>query len=156
MPKIPDKIKTKAEKLRGKIEYHNRKYYVDAAPEISDYEYDMLMKELIGLEEKYSALKIAGSPTARVGGEPIKEFKSIKHSVAMLSLDNTYSPEELREFDARVKKITDNYTYTVELKIDGVAIAVIYKDGIFKAAATRGDGTTGDDVTQNVRTVRQL
>ncbi len=156
MAKISDKIKAKIEKLRSQIEYHNRKYYVDAAPEISDYDYDMLMKELIALEEKYPALKTAGSPTARVGGEPIKQFKSIKHSVAMLSLDNTYSPEELREFDARVKKITDNYTYTVELKIDGVAIAVIYKDDVFKAAATRGDGTTGDDVTQNVRTVRQL
>jgi len=156
MPKIPDKIKTKAEKLREQIEYHNRKYYVDAAPEISDYEYDMLMKELISIEEKYPELKTPDSPTVRVGGEALKEFKTVTHSVPMLSLDNTYSPDELREFDVRVAKITDRYTYTVELKIDGVAIALIYKNNLFKTGATRGDGTVGDDVTANIKTIRQL
>ncbi len=156
MPKVPDKIQTKAAKLRKKLEYHNRLYYVDAAPEISDYDYDMLLKELVALEEQYPELKTEDSPSRRVGGEPLKEFKTVTHSVPMLSLDNTYSPDELREFDARVRKITDKYTYTVELKIDGVAVAVVYKNGALKTGATRGDGVQGDDVTANIKTIRQL
>ncbi|MCX8093260.1 MAG: NAD-dependent DNA ligase LigA, partial [Candidatus Goldbacteria bacterium] len=156
MSKIPEKIKEKINKLRKEIEYHNKKYYVDAEPEISDYEYDMLMKELIELEEKYPELKTPDSPTQRVGGEPLKEFKTVTHSVPMLSLDNTYSEEDLLEFDKRIKKVTDNYTYTVELKIDGVAVALRYKNLLLDIAITRGDGERGDDVTANIKTLRQI
>jgi|DewCreStandDraft_4_1066084.scaffolds.fasta_scaffold03295_15 DNA ligase (NAD+) len=156
MADIPEKIKLKVDKLRKEIEYHNQKYYVDAEPEISDYDYDMLMKELIELEEKYPELKTPDSPTQRVGGEPLKEFKTVTHSVPMLSLDNTYSEEDLLEFDKRVRKVTDKYTYTVELKIDGVAIALKYKNSLLDIAITRGDGERGDDVTANIKTIRQL
>ena len=156
MAKIPGKILSKAEKLRGLLEYHNRKYYVDASPEISDFEFDKLLKELIELEGAYPGLQTPDSPTQRVGGEPLKEFKSVTHKIPMMSLDNTYSADELREFDARVRKISEKITYTVEIKIDGLAVAVIYKDGLFKTGATRGDGVKGDDATDNIRTIRSL
>ncbi|MBP7792096.1 MAG: NAD-dependent DNA ligase LigA [Candidatus Goldbacteria bacterium] len=156
MSYVPGKIKEKADKLKKEIEYHNKKYYVDAEPEISDYEYDMLMKELIELEEKYPELKTPDSPTQRVGGEPLKEFRTIEHSTPMQSLDNTYSEEELLEFDKRIKKITDEYSYVVELKIDGVAVALRYKNSLLDVAITRGDGERGDDVTENVKTIRQI
>jgi DNA ligase (NAD+) len=156
MPKIPDKIKARAEKLREQLEYYNRKYYTDASPEISDFEYDRLMKELITIEETYPGLKTADSPTQRVGGAPLTEFKTITHKIPMMSLDNTYSPGELREFDARIKKITENYTYTVEIKIDGLAVALRYKNGLFFTGATRGDGVRGDDATDNIITIKTL
>lgn len=151
-----EKIKSKINKLKNEIEYHNRKYYIDAEPEISDYEYDLLMKELIGLEEKYPELKTPDSPTQRVGGEPLKDFQTVIHSVPMLSLDNTYSEEDLYEFDKRIRKVTEKYTYTVELKIDGVAVALRYKNSLLDIAITRGDGEKGDDVTANVKTIRQI
>jgi DNA ligase (NAD+) len=156
MPKIPDKIKAKAEKLREQVEYHNRKYYVDAVPEISDFEYDKLLKELISLEEKYPGLKTPDSPTQRVGGEPLKEFITVKHTIPMMSLDNTYSPDELVEFDKRIRKVTEKFTYTVEIKIDGLAISLRYKNGFFNKGITRGDGTSGDDATENLKTVKSL
>ncbi len=151
-----EKIKNKIEKLKEKIEYHNRKYYIEAMPEISDYEYDMMMKELIELEEKYPSLKTPDSPSQRVGGEPLEEFKTVVHKKQMLSLDNTYSADDLREFDNRIKKITENITYVVELKIDGVAIALHYENFILKSGATRGDGIRGDDVTSNIKTIRSI
>ena len=106
MPKISIKVKLKAEKLREEIEHHNRMYYTDAAPEISDFEFDKLMKELTDIEAKYPGLKTADSPTQRVGGGPLKGFKSAAHSEPMMSLDNTYSADELREFDARAVRIS--------------------------------------------------
>ncbi|PKL91743.1 MAG: DNA ligase (NAD(+)) LigA [Candidatus Goldiibacteriota bacterium HGW-Goldbacteria-1] len=148
--------KKRAEELKKQLEYHNHRYYIDAQPEISDAAYDRLMKELIDLEEANPELKTKDSPTQRVGGAPIDGFKTVAHKSPMLSLDNTYNPEDLREFDERVKKITEKYTYTVELKIDGVAIALIYKNGYFEAGITRGDGERGDDVTANVRTIISL
>lgn len=151
-----EKIKSKINKLKKEIEYHNRKYYIDADPEISDYEYDVLMKELIGLEEKYPDLKTPDSPTQRVGGEPLEDFQTVIHSVPMLSLDNTYSEEDLHEFDKRIRKVTEKYSYTVELKIDGVAVALRYKNSLFDIAITRGDGEKGDDVTANIKTIRQI
>ncbi len=150
------KDKKRAEELRRQIEYHNRKYYIDAQPEISDAAYDRLMKELIDIETAHPELKTKDSPTQRVGGAPVEGFKTVKHSTPMLSLDNTYSQEELREFDARIGKITSDYSYTVELKIDGVAIALIYKNGYLEAGVTRGDGEKGDDVTENVKTIKSL
>ncbi len=156
MDKIPVRAISRAEKLREEIEYHNRKYYVEAFPEISDFEYDKLLAELIGLENKYPGLKTPDSPTQRVGGEPLKGFATIIHSSPMMSLDNTYSADELREFDARVRKISEKVTYTAEIKIDGLAVSLVYKDGIFSTGATRGDGVKGDDATENLRTIKTL
>lgn len=149
-------IKERIAELREKIEYHNRKYYIENSPEISDYQYDMLMKELIALEEQNPQFKSPLSPSQRVGGEPLEEFRQVTHARPMLSLDNTYSAEELRAFDERVRKITQKFTYDAELKIDGLAVSVTYEDGLFKTGATRGDGVRGDNVTVNMKTIRQI
>lgn len=154
--KAPDKIRTKADKLRRDLERHNRLYYTDAKPEISDTEYDRLMNELITIEKTYPELLTADSPTQRVGGAPIKGFKTVTHKFPMMSLDNTYSPDELREFDARIKKITERVTYTAEIKIDGLAVSLRFKNGLFQAGVTRGDGVKGDDATDNLITVKAL
>ena len=141
--------------LCEEIEKHNRLYYQEAKPEISDKEYDKLLKELVDLEKTYPELANANSPTQRVGGAPIDGFVTLKHRLPMLSIDNTYSPTELKEFDKKVCKAlgNDKPTYMVELKIDGVAISLIYENGILTAGVTRGDGEKGDDVTQNLKTV---
>ena len=141
--------------LCEEIEKHNRLYYQEAKPEISDKEYDKLLKELVDLEKKYPEIANANSPTQRVGGAPIDGFVTLKHRLPMLSIDNTYSPSELKEFDKKVFKGlgNDKPTYMVELKIDGVAISLIYENGILTAGVTRGDGEKGDDVTQNLKTV---
>lgn len=156
MSQVPAKIKTKVDRLRKELERHNRLYYTDARPEISDTEYDRLMKELITLEETYPELKTADSPSQRVGGAPLKGFKTVTHKIPMMSLDNTYSPDELREFDARVKKITERITYTAEIKIDGLAVSLRYRNGLFQAGVTRGDGVQGDDATENIITIKAL
>ena len=141
--------------LCEEIEKHNRLYYQEAKPEISDKEYDKLLKELVDLEKNHPQLANANSPTQRVGGAPIDGFVTLKHRLPMLSIDNTYSPSELKEFDKKVCKGlgNDKPTYMVELKIDGVAISLIYENGILTAGVTRGDGEKGDDVTQNLKTV---
>jgi DNA ligase (NAD+) len=141
--------------LCEEIEKHNRLYYQEAKPEISDKEYDKLLKELVDLEKKHPELANANSPTQRVGGAPIDGFVTLKHRLPMLSIDNTYSPSELKEFDKKVCKGLgkDKPCYMVELKIDGVAISLIYENGILIAGVTRGDGEKGDDVTQNLKTV---
>lgn len=151
-------IKKKIEKLRKKISYHNKKYYVDNKPEISDREYDALMDELKKLEESYPEFVTPDSPTRKVGGEALKEFKTVEHKAPMLSMDNTYSPEEIIEFDERVRKNleVDKLDYTVELKIDGVSISLLYENGKFIRGATRGDGIKGDDVTLNLKTIKSL
>lgn len=156
MAKAPASAKARAEKLRSLLDYHNKKYYEEAMPEISDFEYDRLMKELITLEENHPELKTSDSPSRRVGGAPLKSFKTAVHSSPMLSLDNTYSHEDLREFDGRVAKVLKKYTYTAELKIDGVAVALVYENGALKLAATRGDGDKGDDITENIKTIRTV
>jgi DNA ligase (NAD+) len=144
--------------LRNEIEEHNRRYYQEAAPTISDREYDRLYRELTELEERYPQLATADSPTHRVGGTPLKAFTPITHRVPMLSLDNTYSEEEVGAFYRRMEKLlpNENIPVVVEPKIDGVAVSLLYEEGRLKYAATRGDGTTGDDITQNVRTIRSL
>lgn len=155
MPKAKDRI----EDLRRQLDYHNHKYYVEAMPEISDREYDRLMEDLRALESQHPEYASADSPSHRVGGAPIEGFKTIRHRVPMLSIDNTYKPEELREFDKRVRKLLgpdEEVSYIVELKIDGVAISLTYEGGLFTLGATRGDGENGDDVTHNLRTVRDL
>jgi DNA ligase (NAD+) len=145
------------EKLRRELSYHDYRYYVLADPIISDYEYDQLLNRLAKLEAVFPALVTPDSPTQRVGGEPLTEFRSVRHEIPMLSLDNTYSFDELREFDARVRKIGgQGVEYLVEQKVDGVAVSLRYERGRLKLGVTRGDGETGDDVTNNIRTIRSL
>lgn len=153
-----EEAKKRIEELRTQIEEHNYKYYVLAEPSISDYEYDKLMQELIELEKEYPEFITATSPTQRVGGEPTKEFPTFQHSRPMLSLSNTYNEIELKDFDRRVKSILGNssFEYVTELKLDGAAIALIYRDGIFFAGATRGDGFQGDEITNNLKTIKSI
>ena len=148
----------RAEFLRGELERHNRLYYVEASPEISDREFDGLLRELQDLEAAHPELVRPDSPTQRVGGEPLPGFASLRHAVPMMSLDNTYSLGEVREFDARVCKAlgVELVDYVVEPKVDGVSISLRYEHGVLVQAATRGDGETGEDVTQNVRTIGQI
>src|SRR3989338_3131518 len=145
-------------KLRKEIELHNDKYYIEAKPVVSDQAFDRLLRGLIDLEEAFPDLKTPDSPSQRVGGAPLKEFKTIRHEIPMLSMDNTYSYEELREFDERVKKGLgrNQVDYFVEEKIDGVSISLTYRQGLFVLGATRGDGRFGDDVTDNLKTIRDI
>lgn len=142
--------------LIKQIEDHNYRYYVLAEPIISDAEYDTLMQELQLLEREHPELASPNSPTQRVGGTPSQGFETVRHNVPMLSIDNTYNDGEVRSFDERVRKALNGEEpqYVVELKIDGVSVSVRYEKGILIRAATRGDGTTGDDITANVRTIR--
>jgi len=150
--------KTEIEKLRKELERHNRLYYVESAPEISDYDFDQLLKRLEALEAKHPELADPNSPTVRVGGEPIEGFATVIHEPPMLSIDNVYSLDELRDWHERVLRGlgTEKTEYEAELKIDGVSIDLLYENGALARAATRGDGVRGDDVTPNVRTVRAL
>ncbi|MGR3301743.1 MAG: NAD-dependent DNA ligase LigA [Candidatus Scalindua sp.] len=153
------KVIENIENFRSKIRYHDGKYYVENMPEISDYEYDQLMKDLEKLESTCPQLISPDSPTQRVSGEPVSKFTSIEHSIPMLSIENTYSEEELREFDKRIRrnlKNVDEIEYVVELKIDGIAITLWYENGVFMRGATRGNGFRGDDVTMNLRTVKDI
>ncbi|RLD18233.1 MAG: DNA ligase [Caldiserica bacterium] len=156
--KDKEKIKKEIEHLRELINYHNYRYYVLAQPEISDYEFDMLMKRLEELEKKYPEFYDPNSPTQRVGGEPLKEFKTVKHRVPMLSLSNTYSEKEIYEWEERIKRIIGErkVDYVVELKIDGVGISLTYEDGKLTLGASRGDGVSGDDITLNVKTIKTI
>ncbi|MFW5872705.1 MAG: NAD-dependent DNA ligase LigA [bacterium] len=149
--------RTKAIELRKQLNEHNYKYYVLSMPEISDFEYDMLMKELAGLENEFPTISDETSPTRRVGSDISTEFEQVEHKYPMLSLGNTYSREELSEFDKRVQKsIGNDYEYVCELKYDGVSISLTYIDGKLKSAVTRGDGVRGDDVTKNVLTIKSI
>ncbi|MDR1983521.1 MAG: NAD-dependent DNA ligase LigA [Prevotellaceae bacterium] len=148
--------KIRCENLRKIIEQHNRSYYVDANPTISDFEYDLLIKELEAIEKEFTELQTADSPTQRIGNDINNEFVQIKHKYPMLSLGNTYSESDLNDFDQRVRKIVSDFEYVCELKFDGVSISLIYKNGILQQAVTRGDGEKGDDVTANIRTIRTI
>jgi DNA ligase (NAD+) len=156
---VPDEIKTRVTDLKADIERHNHLYYVMDEPEISDREYDQLMRELLQLETEYLELQTPDSPTQRVGGKPLAMFASVKHRVPLLSLDNAFSDEELRAFDQRIKRglNTDaDIEYVTELKIDGLTVALTYENGLLVQAATRGDGVTGEDVTANVKTIKSI
>lgn len=145
--------------LRDKIHYHNHRYYVLDDPEISDAEYDRLLKELQELEQKHPELITPDSPTQRVGAAPLQEFSPIEHAVPMLSLSNAMSQEEVMEFDERVKKFLkskDEVDYVVEPKLDGLAVELIYEAGHFILGSTRGDGYTGEDITQNLKTIKAV
>ena len=148
----------KIEQLREEIRRHDRLYYVEARPEISDREYDRLMERLKQLEARHPELVTPDSPTQRVAGEPQEGFRTVTHAQAMLSMDNTYNRRELLEFDKRVRKTLDdqNFTYLVDPKIDGVAVSLRYSGRMLIEAATRGDGKQGDDITSNARTIKSI
>ncbi|MCF7817345.1 MAG: NAD-dependent DNA ligase LigA [Kiritimatiellales bacterium] len=152
------KAKQRIEELRTEIEAHNRLYYIDAKPDITDREYDQLLQSLEELERKFPEFESPTSPTQRVGGAPLENFESARHAVPMMSLSNTYSKEELVEFDHRIRKLIpeESFAYILEPKIDGVAISLRYENGELVRAVTRGDGTTGDDVTANIRTIHSI
>jgi DNA ligase (NAD+) len=158
-PRVAEDVRGRIEELREQIRYHNRRYYVEDAPEISDAEYDALYKELEGLEAEHPELVTPDSPTQRVGGEPLEGFQEIRHTIPMLSLSNARKTEELVEWDARVRRLLgpgEEIRYVTEPKIDGLAVSLRYEDGRFVQGATRGNGTVGEDVTQNLRTVRAI
>jgi len=150
--------KNKIQELTDQINHHNDLYYQKNKPEISDFEFDQLLEKLIKLEAEFPALRLPDSPTQRVGGAITKEFTTVIHQYPMLSLGNTYSAEELTDFDSRVAKGLDGdpYEYFCELKFDGVSISVTYEDGLLTRAVTRGDGVRGDDITTNIKTIRSL
>ncbi|MCS7155611.1 MAG: NAD-dependent DNA ligase LigA [Bacteroidetes bacterium] len=154
----PEEARAEIERLRREIERHNELYYVHGEPEITDYEYDRLMSRLLALERAFPQFLTPDSPSQRVGGQITKEFPVIRHEVPMLSLDNTYSEEELRDFDRRVRELLEGraYDYVVELKIDGVAVSLLYADGLLQYGATRGDGMLGEEITVNLRTIHDI
>jgi DNA ligase (NAD+) len=154
----PKEIIDEIARLRDEIRRHNRLYYVEGAAEISDYEYDQLYRRLVELEREYPELATQDSPTRRVGGAPAEGFTEAPHDPPMLSLDNAYAEDEVREWDERVRKGLDQeaVAYICEAKIDGVAIALEYEDGVLVRGSTRGDGYRGDDVTGNVRTIHDI
>jgi DNA ligase (NAD+) len=151
-------VERQIRKLREELYEHDYRYYVLAEPTISDEEYDALLRRLQDLEDRHPGYRSLDSPTQRVGGQPTKEVPTVVHNPPMLSLSNSYSEEEIRDFDRRVRELLegDVPAYVVELKIDGVAVALRYRDGVFNQGATRGDGTQGDDITGNLRTIRGL
>lgn len=153
-----DEAREAAARLAREIERHNELYYVEARPEISDREFDELLKQLEQIEAAYPELRTPDSPTQRVGGRPLEAFQTVRHRVPMLSMENTYNVAELRAFDQRVRKLLQGESprYTCEPKIDGVSISILYEKGVLTRGATRGDGERGDDVTANVRTIRTL
>jgi DNA ligase (NAD+) len=148
--------KKEIEQLRSEIARHDRLYYLQAAPEITDFEYDAMFSRLKELEAEHLELVTSDSPTQKVGGAPVDGFAQVEHAVPMLSLDNSYSIEDVREFDARVRKSLpsqESLSYVAELKIDGVSVSLTYMGGVLRRAATRGDGAVGDDITGNVKTI---
>jgi DNA ligase (NAD+) len=155
---MSDSVKKRIETLRMQIEHHNFKYYIEDSPEISDLEFDVLMKELQELESRNPELITPDSPTQRIGGQPIEGFRQVVHRVPMLSIENTYNEEEVRGFDARLRRWLEdkNLQYVVEHKIDGVSASLLFERGRFTLGLTRGDGTRGDDITHNLRTVRDI
>ncbi|MGA2242189.1 MAG: NAD-dependent DNA ligase LigA [Verrucomicrobiota bacterium] len=154
----PAEAKKRHAQLVAEIRRHDRAYYALAQPVISDNEYDRLYHELLDLEKQFPDLATPDSPSRRVGGEPLKEFKTVRHVVPMMSLENTYSQEEVRDFVKRVQKLLpdEKLEWVVEPKVDGVAVSLRYENGVFTTGATRGDGTTGDDITANLKTIRSV
>lgn len=156
---VPESVKRRVEELREEIEYHNYRYYVLDQPEISDAQYDRMMRELEELEERYPELRSPNSPTQRVGAPPLESFKMVRHSLPMLSLANAFDENEAREFDRRVKKLlgsTGEIAYVAEPKLDGLAVELVYERGFLTIGSTRGDGVNGEDITQNLRTIKTI
>ena len=152
-----NEAKARIQELRKEINHHDHSYYVLDAPEISDYEYDMLMKELMDIEERFPEFKTSDSPSQRVGGEPLSKFEQVAHTVPLLSLSNSYDDKDLLDFDKRIKKeVGEKVEYVVEYKIDGLSVALKYENGSFVRGATRGDGTIGEEITKNLRTIKSI
>jgi len=152
-------IARELEELRERIRYHDHRYYVLDSPEISDQEYDRLFRRLEELEQAHPHLITPDSPTHRVGGEPLEKFTQVAHASPMLSLANVFDEEEFLDFDRRVKRgigIASDVTYVVEPKLDGLAVELVYENGVLTSASTRGDGYVGEDVTANVRTIKTV
>jgi len=152
-------IKKRVEKLREEIEYHNYRYYILDQPEISDAQYDRLMRELEKLEEQYPELRSPNSPTQRVGAPPLEAFEIVRHTIPMLSLANAFEEGEARDFDKRVKKFlgtSEEIEYVAEPKLDGLAVELVYEKGQFVVGSTRGDGINGENITQNLRTIKTI
>ncbi|NWF92683.1 MAG: NAD-dependent DNA ligase LigA [Syntrophaceae bacterium] len=156
---VAEAIRKRVEKLREEIEYHNYRYYVLDQPEISDAQYDRLMRELQKLEEEHPELITPNSPTQRVGAPPLEEFEIVRHTIPMLSLANAFDETEARDFDKRVKKFLETsseITYVAEPKLDGLAVELVYERGQFIVGSTRGDGVNGENITQNLRTIKTI
>ena len=153
---MKEKISERIKELREKLLYHSKLYYVYDSPEISDYEYDMMFAELKRLEEENPEFFDPASPTQRVGGKALDKFEKVNHTVQMNSLTDVFSFDELRDFLARMEEITPSLVYSVEPKIDGLSVALTYENGVFVRGATRGDGLVGEDVTQNIKTIRSI
>lgn len=151
-----DTAKQQIQELTAQINDHNQKYYVEDAPEIDDYEYDMLYRQLQQLENAYPDLIVPDSPTQRVGGAPLNTFEKVEHTVPLESLHDSFSEEELLDFDRRVRGVVEEPIYIVEPKFDGLSVALEYRDGLFMRGSTRGDGLVGEDVTENIRTIRTV
>ncbi len=151
--------KKRIEKLREELHFHNYRYYVLDDPVVPDAEYDRLMRELEDLEKQFPHLVTPDSPTQRVGAPPLDKFAEVRHALPMLSLANAFEEAEVREFDDRLKrflKSSADVEYCAELKIDGVAVELVYAEGKFTTGSTRGDGLVGEDVTQNLRTIKAI
>ena len=148
--------KARAEELRSQILYHNNRYYNEDSPEISDYEYDMLLRELENIENEHPELITPDSPTQRVGGAAAEKFSPVEHKVPMESLHDSFSPEEIRDFDNHVRETVQSPEYVVEPKIDGLSVSAEYRNGIFVRGSTRGDGRVGEDITDNLKTIKSL
>jgi DNA ligase (NAD+) len=165
MAAVPQEALEQVAQLRQALEHHNRAYYERDNPEISDAQYDGLMRQLQELERQYPSLQTPDSPTQRVGGMALESFDSVKHSVAMLSLGNAFDGAEVKAFDQRISQTLQQsgllkqgelVEYFCELKLDGLALSLLYENGVLVRAATRGDGQTGEDVTQNVKTIQSI
>jgi DNA ligase (NAD+) len=154
----PSQAKSEIEKLRKELNYHSYRYYVLDDPEISDAEYDRMFRKLQALEAKFPELVTPDSPTQRVGAAPLEEFETVIHTIPMVSLDNAFDDGEMRDFDQRLRKLLslDEIEYTVEPKLDGTAVELVYENGIFTVGSTRGDGFTGENITQNLKTIKSI
>jgi len=156
---VTETTRKRVEKLREEIEYHNYRYYVLDQPEISDAQYDRLMRELENLEEQYPQLRTPNSPTQRVGAPPLEAFEIVRHTIPMLSLSNAFDESETKDFDKRVKKFlgtSEDVVYVTEPKLDGLAVELVYERGQFTVGSTRGDGINGENITQNLRTIKTI
>ena len=161
MPIIPQQVAQSYQRLKDDLNQHNHAYYVLDDPSVTDSEYDRLMRELQAIEKDFPQLLTPDSPSQRVGGVALESFSQVVHTVPMLSLDNAFLDAEMVDFDRRIKDrinldTSHQMTYACEPKLDGVAVSVLYKEGLLERAATRGDGSVGEDITANVRTIKSI